>query len=128
MGPRNQPASEPVTLGRRGAARARLALPGRMVTFDGTTSCMILDVSQTGAQIGCDEPPRVGAMAVIEFPPIEFFGNVAWALDTRFGMHFDEPLDQEMVIELRRQADSYDRSERRHLLKMAEEFVTGRAK
>lgn len=114
------------TYGRRGAARARLALPARLVSFDGTVSCMVLDVSETGAQIGCDGVPRVGAMVVIELPTIEFFGDVAWVKGKRFGIHFEEPLPFEQVVELRRKADGFDRNERKELLKIAEEFVSGR--
>lgn len=87
---------------------------------------MILDVSQTGAQIGCEEVPRVGSMIVIEYESIEFFGTVCWRQDNRFGIHFDDPLPFEQVVELRHAADRFDRSERRRLMEMAEEFVKGR--
>ena len=120
--------TEPPNIGRRGASRARLALPARAVTFDGTASCMILNASQTGAQIGCEEVPKLGSMIVIEIAPIEFFGNVAWVSDQRFGIAFDEPLAFETVVELRRRADTFDQTERRRLLKVAEEFVQGRVK
>ncbi len=125
------PPSEPqpggsVQRGRRAAARARLALPGRAVSFDGTKSCLVLDVSQTGAQIGCEDVPKVGAMVVIEVSSVELFGTVAWVRGNHYGLDFDEPLAHETVVDLRHQADAFDRTERARLLKLAEEFVVGR--
>ena len=112
--------------GRRGAARARLALPARLTTCAGTQPCMILNASVTGAQIGCETPPAKGVMAVIDFPPIEFFGSVAWVRTTRFGMRFEEPLPYDLIVELRYKADRYERAERCRLLQLAQDFVSGR--
>ncbi len=140
----NAPVSEPVTLGRRGAARARLALPARMMSFDGGAACTLIDASQSGAQIGASEPPPPGAMVVIEirgheleemagtkgfaerFGVIEFFGTVSWASKNRFGIAFDEEIDRDLVVILRQIADIMDRSGTRWARERAKEFVAGR--
>lgn len=119
--------SEYVTHGRRGASRARLLLPGRLVSFNGTMACTVFDASQTGAKIACAELPRIGSTLVVELPPVEFFGTVAWIDDGLFGLKLDEPLAVEEIIELRRQADTFDRSEEIRALRLvAREFVQGR--
>lgn len=117
----------PIAPGRRGASRARLALSARAVSFDRTVRCTILDASQSGARIACDELPRVGSMVVIEIPPIEFFGTVSWTDEGLFGMQFDDLLPFEAVVELRQMGDLYSQSsEARELRRAAKEFVEGR--
>ncbi|WP_394728998.1 PilZ domain-containing protein [Altererythrobacter sp. GH1-8] len=136
--------AEPVTHGRRGASRARLMLPARTESFDGSYPCTLVDASQTGAQIASKSVPRTGSMMVVEirgrdleemagmpgladkFGVVEFFGTVTWVRDGRFGIQFDEQVGYDLVVILRQIADVMDRSGTRWARERAREFVSGR--
>lgn len=106
----------PSFIGKRYFSRARLNIPARMMTFDGTTNCTLIDLSRTGARIGVRECPRVGAMVVIEGLPTELFGTVRWAASGLFGFEFDAPLPLFRVIAMRYYADDEnDRQKKAHL-------------
>jgi hypothetical protein len=114
----------PMAAGQRHFPRARLNLPARLVTFTGTTPCTVVDVSQSGAKLGASEPPRVGAMVVVEGLPTELFGTVQWAGAGLFGVHFDVPLARDRVVALRRLADTAP-SREQEVAAFAQKWVQG---
>ena len=66
--------------GRRKAARVRLALPGRVIFVTGHESCLLENLSRTGARIRvADDAPGVGDSAVMMVEGVEAFGVVVWA-------------------------------------------------
>jgi hypothetical protein len=111
--------------GQRSHARARLNLPARLVTFNATMACTLIDLSQTGAKLGARECPRVGALVVVEDLPIELFGTVRWTAHELFGIEFDVPLPLEPVVKLRRFADTADTRRRQAALTYARDWVQG---
>ena len=105
----------PLHRGQRTHSRARLNLPARVITFNGTLACALVDMSSTGAKIASTECPKVGTMVVIEGLPVELFGTVRWRLRGLFGFEFDVPIPIEKVIALRQYAEG-----ERHRQKTAE--------
>ena len=91
--------------GQRDHPRARLSVPARLVTFEGTVDCTLIDLSCTGAKIAGGKAPRVGGMVVIEGLPVELFGTVRWSKRDSFGVEFDMPLPSAQVVQLRHYAD-----------------------
>lgn len=116
----------PLYRGQRAHSRARLNLPARVVTFNGTFACSLIDLSSTGAKVGSTECPKVGAMVVIEgLPPIELFGTVRWQARGLFGFEFDVPVPVEKVIELRQYAEGERERQKAAEITYARNWVQG---
>ena len=118
-------AKQPSETGKRYFSRARLNLPARLVTFNGTSDCVLIDLSRSGAKLGASECPRVGSMVVVEGLPIELFGTVRWAISGLFGFEFDAPLPLDRVIALRYYADDEAERQKQAQLTYARNWVEG---
>lgn len=101
-----QVANEDAVTGRRGAARARVTLPARFETLNGTASAIIHNISVTGALIEAAVPPPIGADGILTFGGLECFGTVQWVRSRWCGFAFDDRLSQSTVISLRSTYDS----------------------
>lgn len=120
------PPSAPIT-GRRKAARVRLGIPCTVILLSGNQSCLIDDLSQTGARVAtAGNLPSPGADAVLVINGVEAFGTVRWARNQRFGVKFDEPLSFNEVVSIRDFADDYARHAQEQQLRNAREYVQGR--
>ncbi|MDF8332498.1 PilZ domain-containing protein [Novosphingobium sp. HBC54] len=120
------PPSAPIT-GRRKAARVRLGIPCTVILLSGNHSCLLEDLSQTGARVAtAGALPAAGADAVLLINGIETFGAIRWARNQRFGIKFDEPLALNQVVAIRDFADDYARHEQEQQLRNAREYVLGR--
>lgn len=106
-------AAPPLTPGQRQFARARLNLPAKLITFNGSLPCTLLDLSQSGAKLNARERPRVGSMVVVEGLPIELFGTVRWSGFEQFGIELEQSLPLDRVVALRRYADTAPSREQR---------------
>jgi len=115
----------PIHRGQRDFARARLNLPARIVTFNGTSNCTLIDLSRTGAKIAAQDCPRVGAMVIIEGLPTELFGTVRWSRSGLFGFEFDQQMTHEEVVALRQYADGEAERQEQAQLAYARRWVTG---
>ena len=115
----------PLFRGQRTHSRARLSLPARVITFNGTFACSLIDMSSTGAKIASTECPRVGAMVVIEGLPLELFGTVRWQLKGLFGFEFDVPVSIEKVIGLRQYAEGERERQKTAEITYARNWVQG---
>jgi PilZ domain len=83
--------------GQRGTARLMLGVPGSLVMAHGTVSCLIDDISASGAKIRCDAPLGVGTLAELRFEERREFGSVAWMRGGRTGLRFDRRLTLEDI-------------------------------
>lgn len=110
---------------RRLHGRARLGMAARLVTFSGTSTCTLVDLSYTGACIEVVAEPRIGAMIVVESPSVELFGTVRWVRGGFCGFEFDQPLTFDEAVELRRQAETEDDRVTRDRIAYARSWVTG---
>ena len=119
------PTHEPIDTGKRHFSRARLNLPARLVTFNGTTACTLIDLSRSGAKLGATDCPRVGAMVVVEGLPLELFGTVRWSVSGFFGFEFESPMPLDQVVALRRYADNEAERQRQALVNHARNWVAG---
>jgi len=119
------PTQQPLESGKRYFPRARLNLPARLVTFNGTTDCTLIDLSRSGAKLGASECPRVGSMVVVEGLPIELFGTVRWATRGLFGFEFEAPMPLDRVVALRYYADDEAERQKQAQLTYARNWVQG---
>lgn len=115
----------PIYRGQRDFARARLNLPARIVTFNGTSACALIDMSRTGAKIGAGDCPRIGSMVIIEGLPMELFGTVRWARSSLFGFEFDGQVTHDDVIAMRQYADGEGARQKQAQLTYAKNWVQG---
>lgn len=112
-------------VGRRGAPRLRLSIPARLMTISETRRCVLLDVSQSGAQIGLEKPMAEGEAGFLTFAGFEVFGYVARAGTGFNGLEFDVELENRDVVAIRRYAESYEADKRSALREEARAWVMG---
>jgi PilZ domain len=79
--------------GQRGSSRLLLGVPGKLVMAHGTLSCLIDDISASGAKLRCDAPLNLGAAAELRFEERRAFGAFAWVRGGRAGLRFDRRLE-----------------------------------
>lgn len=118
-------ADRPVETGKRCFSRARLNLPGRLVTFNGTSDCTLIDLSRSGAKLAAGDCPRVGSLVVVEGLPIELFGTVKWSVSGLFGFELEAPLPLDRVVALRYYADDEAVRQKQAQLTYARNWVQG---
>lgn len=117
-------------VGRRLAPRLRLSIPARLLTLDGASRCILVNLSRTGAHIGLKRPLTKGARAILQVDGIDSFGVVTRCDIGRNGgsngFEFEDPLSDEDVVAMRQYAEGLERYERARLLREAEAWVAGK--
>jgi hypothetical protein len=111
--------------GRRAAPRLRLSLPAQLIAVEKAHTCILLNLSRTGAQVAILDAMRVGEGAILRCGMINHFAIVT---RSEFGLNafeFDEPLTDAIVLETRRYHENFEERERRALLETARKWATG---
>jgi len=127
----NPPAEEPrhAPVGRRSAARLRLAIPARFVSILATQSGILLDVSRSGARLGLAQPPPEGQAGYLAIDRFEVFGTIVRTEPGIgggiIGIDFEEPLTDAQVLEIRRHAEQFETNERQALRDQVRRWVSG---
>lgn len=114
-----------VPVGRRSAPRLRLSLPAQLIAVEKVHTCILLNLSRTGAQVAILEAMREGEGAILRCGMIDHFAIVTRA---EFGLNalmFDEPLADDIVIEIRRYHENFEEREKRTLIETARKWVNG---
>lgn len=112
-------------VGRRSAPRLRISLPGQLIAVDKVHSCILMNLSRTGAQVAILDSMRKGEGAILRCGAIDQFAIVT---RSEFGMNaltFDEPLSDAQVLDIRRYHENFEERERRALIETARKWVTG---
>lgn len=112
-------------VGRRSAPRLRISLPGQLIAVDKVHSCIVMNLSRTGAQVAILDSLRKGEGAILRCGALDHFAIVT---RSEFGLNaltFDEPLSDALVLELRRYHENFEERERRALIDTARKWVTG---
>lgn len=122
----------PRPIGRRGAARLRLAIPVRLITTHSNLTCVLLDLSLTGARLGLSAPLQPGDCAYLQIDQIEVFAEVVRRSSGVGGgvngVVFDEPLSQAEVLAVRHHAETFEQREREALRDQVRRWVSGDAR
>jgi hypothetical protein len=95
---------------RRSESRARVPMEAKVDTLHGRNSAFILNLSCNGAMVQSQELPGVGTSVVLRCGSIDALAAVVWVEHERFGVQFDEPIPEEIVIQMRREAEEAARS------------------
>jgi hypothetical protein len=112
-------------VGRRAAPRLRISLPGQLIAVDKVHSCILMNLSRTGAQVAILDSLRKGEGAILRCGAIDHFAIVT---RSEFGLNaltFDEPLSDALVLDIRRYHENFEERERRALIETARKWVTG---
>lgn len=116
-------------VGRRASARLRLAIPARFVSVIATQTCILLDVSRSGARLALASPAARGQSGVIEVGGLEMFGMIVRSECGADGgvnaVAFDEPIAQADVLAIRRYAEDFELRERQALRDQVRRWVAG---
>jgi len=114
-----------VTVGRRAASRLRLSLPAQLIAVEKAHTCILLNLSRTGAQVAILDAMREGEGAILRCGLINRFAIVT---RTEFGLNaleFDEPLTDSIVLDIRRYHENFEERKKRALIETARKWVTG---
>ena len=113
-------------IGRRSRNRLRARLPAKIVTLNGTSTTVLLDLSQTGARFRASDGMVSGQQAVLSWARFEAFGILVWVEGGLCGIAFEEPLGPDVLFETR-DHDTHDRlpSDRELERRRAREWVKG---
>ncbi len=112
-------------IGRRAAPRLRLGLPAQLIAVEKTHTCILLNLSRSGAQVAILDAMRAGEGAVLRCGVINLFAIVT---RSEFGLNalsFEEPLSDAVVLETRRYHENFEERERRALIETARKWATG---
>ncbi len=116
-------------IGRRSAARLRLAVPARFVSIYSTQNCILLDISCSGARLGLATPIADGQSGYLEIARLEVFGSIVRAergIDGGINaMAFDDVIAKAQVLDIRRYAEDFAARERHALREQVRRWVTG---
>ena len=82
--------------------RRRVLLKGMVHSLTNSVVASIRNLSTTGAAIECDSPLKVGAEGVLQASHLDALCRVIWAKGKVYGLAFDEPLPNSVVLELHR--------------------------
>lgn len=106
---RINPSVPPHCIWQRIESRARVAMDAVVSTVHGRRPSFLLNLSCHGAMIRTRQPPGRHDFAILKCGPLEALGMVAWVEQDRFGLLFDEPIDEGLVIAVRRLGDQVAR-------------------
>lgn len=124
--PKPQPDDAPaVPIGRRSAPRLRLSLPAQLIAVEKAHTCILLNLSRTGAQVAILDAIREGEGAILRCGMINHFVIVARSEFGLNALEFDEPLTDAIVLETRRYHENFEEREKRALIETARKWVTG---
>lgn len=112
-------------IGRRAAPRLRISLPAQLTAVDKVHTCILINLSRSGARIAILDALREGEGAILRCGVIDHFGIVTRSDGGMNALAFDEQLTDAMVLETRRYQENFHERERRALLETARGWVTG---
>lgn len=105
MTPGAKAASDGNRTGRRAAARLRVSIPARLILLDGSYICPLEDISQTGARVRCAATIAPGATGILQCMGLDVLCSIIRNEDGRFGLHFEEEVSDEALLEIRQEHD-----------------------
>lgn len=112
-------------VGRRSAPRLRLSLPAQLIAVEKAHTCILLNLSRSGAQVAILDSMREGEGAILRCGVIDHFAIVTRSEFGLNALEFDEPLTDQIVLETRLYHENFEARERRALIETARKWVTG---
>lgn len=116
---------KPLPAGRRSNSRVRLQLPGKLILTERTVSCIVENLSTTGARLRLNVPPKAGNGAFLRLADMEIFCGIVWSTEDRCGLTFEEPMAGRKVVAMRDLAERYAQDAEARLKRAARDWVQG---
>jgi len=82
--------------------RRRVLLSGTFHSLTSSCPVKVRNLSCTGASIDCEGTLKIDAEGVLEAEHLDCLCRVIWRKGTLYGLKFDEPLHNNVVLELHR--------------------------
>jgi hypothetical protein len=105
--------------------RRRVLLAGMFHSLTSSCQAAVRNLSVTGAAIECDADLKVGAEGVLQVGRVDALARVIWQKGRVFGLKFDKPLPNQLVLDLHRITEE---DLQRSQVQAAKEWFTGHAK
>jgi hypothetical protein len=80
--------------------RHRVMLAAKLYSVHGESAAVLLDLSRGGALLNACPAPPSGCKVLLARLNLEAAATVVWSEGNRFGLEFDEPLDEALVEHL----------------------------
>jgi len=84
---------------KRGPKRTRVLLSAKLQSGEESLKANLLNLSVSGALLDAAAPPPADTVVTLSRGNMEARGRVLWVNGHRFGMTFDEPIDEAVVAE-----------------------------
>jgi hypothetical protein len=104
--------------------RRRVLLSGMFHSLTSSCQASVRNLSVTGAAIQCDVPLKVGAEGVLQVGRVDALARVIWQKGNVYGVQFDQPLHNQLVLDLHRITEE---DLKRSQVQAAKEWFTGHA-
>ncbi|MCB2080045.1 MAG: PilZ domain-containing protein [Novosphingobium sp.] len=85
---------------RREVGRAYVAFPAKLSLSDGDLSCMIEDLSLSGARVRTGYAVELGREVWLKFDRHKVFGLVTWSDGDQCGIMFDERIPKDALLDI----------------------------
>jgi hypothetical protein len=85
---------------RRTTIRSRVSCPVQLQLPSGQRIGCMSDLSEQGARVQLDNPPRTGASVVLEWMCYDAICKVIWATEDMCGLQFEKPIASTRVLEV----------------------------
>jgi hypothetical protein len=83
---------------KRRCARSRVLIGATVTTTEGPIEVRLRNLSQYGALLHCDRPPALRSEVTLERGELRAPARVVWIDGGRFGIEFEEPIDEQEVL------------------------------
>ena len=81
--------------GHRGANRLRLGVPAQLQLTHEVRSCLLDDISKSGARLRITQPLAPHQTAVLSFHELKLYATVMWCKGAECGIRFEQPIELE---------------------------------
>lgn len=81
--------------GGRNCNRLRLDVTAALVLTHETRTCLLINISASGARVRLQQPLALGSTAFFTFHELRIFCTVVWSKGVECGLRFDRPIERE---------------------------------
>ena len=102
------PVQDPEYADRRTSVRYRVSCPVQLQLPSGQRIGCMCDLSETGARVQMDNPPRAGTSAVLEWLCYDATCKVIWVTEDMCGLQFEKMIAPTRVLEVLQYREEFD--------------------
>ena len=92
---------------RRTSVRSRVSCPVQLQLPSGQRIGCMVDLSERGARIQVDNPPRAGASVILEWMCYDAICKVVWATEDSCGLIFEKEISPARVLEVQQHREEF---------------------